>query len=104
MHNDGRISDTDTHGSFQALDQILLMTRQHQLPLECKSSNDCVLGACSAFLVLDQVVEAAGRYGVRLVIPMVNFEEEVLGMSYFVNRAHGKGPKELFFASNKVRP
>jgi hypothetical protein len=49
------------------------------------------------------VVAAAGRWGVRLVLPLVNFEADVLGMGYYVDQGLGGGAKELFYASSKVR-
>jgi hypothetical protein len=48
-------------------------------------------------------VATAGKEGIRLVLPLINYEPDILGMQHIVDRVHPGYPKELFYASTKVR-
>jgi hypothetical protein len=55
-----------------------------------------------AFKKLDLLVATAGSHGIRLVLPLINYEPDILGMQYVVDRLHPGAPKEIFYASQQV--
>jgi hypothetical protein len=57
-----------------------------------------------AFKKLDLLVATAGSQGIRLVLPLINYEPDILGMQYVVERLHPGAPKELFYADEQVPP
>jgi mannan endo-1,4-beta-mannosidase len=51
---------------------------------------------------LDYVIAAAGTHGVKLILPLVNFEHEYCGMEWWVENTVGSMNKHLFYTDPKV--
>ncbi len=56
----------------------------------------------AAFRRMDYVLDAAGRYGVKIILPLVNFEPEYCGMEWWVENTIGAKDKHLFYTDEKV--
>ena len=56
----------------------------------------------TAFEKLDYVLDAAGRYGVKVILPLVNFEHEYCGMEWWVENTTGSTDKHLFYSDPRV--
>jgi mannan endo-1,4-beta-mannosidase len=56
----------------------------------------------AGFEKLDYVLYAASRYGVKVILPLVNFEHEYCGMEWWVEETLGSSDKHLFYTDQKV--
>lgn len=57
----------------------------------------------TAFRRLDWVIAMAKKYGVRVIFPFVNYENDLTGIKFYVDNILGKDKdKEFFFGSSQV--
>ncbi|MFW7379643.1 MAG: glycoside hydrolase 5 family protein [Oligoflexus sp.] len=55
-----------------------------------------------AFEKLDYVIDSAGRHGIKLIMPLVNFEPEYCGMGWWVKQITGSNNQHDFYTDEKV--
>ncbi len=56
----------------------------------------------AGFEKLDYVLAAAARSGVKVILPLVNFEHEYCGMEWWVEQTTGSADKHLFYTDQRV--
>lgn len=65
-------------------------------------SNNPVTFQAESIDKLDYVIAAAAKRGIKIILPLVNFEHEYCGMEWWVENVTGQSDKHLFYTDSKV--